>query len=137
MIRLLGLIVVSSSNAIRSLIFRRLVVVDLVQAHQLRPAIAATRLPLNPHAIAQIEAANDFRRDEDVLRRLDEIAFRVAQEPKTLARDLDHAFTELRLALHLAVLEGALWVTIAIAVPISKAALVLRRRYRGIDLVYR
>src|SRR5882724_2100494 len=66
------------------LILRRLVAVDLVEPGQLRPAIPPPGLAVNPHAVAEREAPHDFRRHENIVRGLDEIAFRVAEKTKTL-----------------------------------------------------
>ena len=80
------------------LVFRRLVVVDLEQLGQLRPAIPAPCFAVNPHPIAQTKTADNFRRDKNVLRGLDKIAFRIAQESKAFARNFNDAVAKLRLA---------------------------------------
>ena len=84
--RWFGLIVVSSSKGLQVLIFGRLFVVNFEKPGQLRAAIAAAGLAINPHAIAELETADDFGRDENILRCLDEVAFRVAQETRNLCR---------------------------------------------------
>src|SRR5438067_11791986 len=58
---------------------------------------------MNPHPITQSEATDNFRRHKNVLRGLHEIALRVPQESKTLARDFDDAVAEFRFALDLTV----------------------------------
>src|SRR2546427_6868657 len=68
---------------------------------QLRAATAATRFTVNPHPVAQGKATYNFRRDENVLRRLHKIALRIAEKTKAFSRDLDDAFAELRFALDL------------------------------------
>ena len=80
------------------LILGRLFVVDLEQAGQLRAAIAAPDFAVNPHPVAQLKAPHDFRRDENILRRLDEVAFRVAEKTETFAGDFDDAVAKFRLA---------------------------------------
>jgi hypothetical protein len=55
-----------------------------------------------------VRNAHDLGRDEDVLRRLHEVAFRIAQEAEAFARNLDHAFAELELAHLIAVRRSAL-----------------------------
>ena len=67
------------------LILRRLFAVDLIEANQLRAAVPAAGLAVNPHAVAQREAPNDFRRHKNIVRRLDEIPFRVAEKTKPFA----------------------------------------------------
>ena len=89
------------------LILGRLVVVDLEQTGQLRAAIAAAGLAVDPHPVAELKAPHDFRRDENILRCLDEVAFCVAQEAKALAGNLDDAFAELRFAGRLVAILGA------------------------------
>src|SRR5207237_9665875 len=79
----------------QALILRRIFAIDREQLDQLRPAIAAAGFTVNPHPVTQGEAADDFRRDKNILRRLDEVAFRVAQKTETLAGNLDDAFAEL------------------------------------------
>ena len=49
-------------------------------------------------AIAQTETADNFRRDENILRCLHKVAFRVSQKTETLAGNFDDAFAELRLS---------------------------------------
>ena len=56
---------------------------------------------MNPHAVAQSETADDFRRHENILRCLNKISLRVPQESKAFARNFDDAFAEFRLALNL------------------------------------
>ena len=80
------------------LVLRRLVIVDLEQPSQLRAAIAAAGLAVDPHSVAELEAPHDFRRDENVLWCLDEVAFRVAQKTKAFAGNLDDAFAVFRFA---------------------------------------
>ena len=84
-----------------ALIFRRLFTIDLQQLDQLRAATAAPGFTVNPHPITQGKTANDFGRDENVLRRLHEVALRVTQEPETLAGDFNDAFAEFRFSLNL------------------------------------
>ena len=88
----------------QALIFGRLFVIDLEQTGQLRTAIAAAGFAVNPHPVTQSKAAHDFRRDENILRRLHEIAFRIAQKSEAFAGNLDDAFAKFRLA-QLAVLD--------------------------------
>ena len=64
----------------------------------MRAAIAAAGFAVNPHPVAELKAPHDFRGDENILRCLDEVAFRVAQETKAFAGNLDDAFAELRFA---------------------------------------
>ena len=85
----------------KSLIFRRLFVVDLEQPRQLRATIAAPGFAMNPHAVAQRKAAHDFRRDKNILRRLNKIALRVAQKSKAFARNFDDAVAKFRFAFSL------------------------------------
>ena len=68
-----------------ALIFCRLLPVDRKQLDQLRAAAAAPCFAVNPHAVSQSKPANDFGRDENVLRRLHEIALWIAQESETFA----------------------------------------------------
>src|SRR5260370_1388559 len=75
--------------------------VDGEQFDQLRAATAATRFDNNPHPIGQGEATHNFRRNKNILRRLNKIAFGVAQKTKAFSRYLDDAFAELGLALDL------------------------------------
>ena len=67
----------------------------------MRTTAAAACLAVNPHAVAQGKTANDFRRDENILRCLNKIALRIAQEPEPLARNLNDAFAEFRFSLNL------------------------------------
>jgi hypothetical protein len=60
------------------LILRRLLAVDRNKLCQLRTTVAAPDFAVNPHAVAQSEAAHNFGSDKDVLRRLHKIAFRIA-----------------------------------------------------------
>ncbi len=83
-----------------TLIFRRLFAVDREQLGQLRTAIAAPGFAVNPHAVAQSEAANDFRSDENVLRRLHKIAFGIAQKTEAFAGNFNDAFAEFRFGLN-------------------------------------
>ena len=53
------------------------------------------------------KATNNFRRDKNVLRCLDKIAFRIPQESEAFARNFDDAVAKFRFALQLAIL-GAL-----------------------------
>jgi hypothetical protein len=75
----------------------------LIQPGKLRAAISAAGLAVNPHAVTQTKAAHDLRRHENIVRCLDKIALRVTQEAKALARNLDNAVAEFRLALDLTV----------------------------------
>jgi hypothetical protein len=56
---------------------------------------------VNPHPVAQGEAAYNFRSDKNVLRRLHKIAFLIAQEPEAFAGNFNDAFAEFRLSLNL------------------------------------
>ena len=80
----------------QALIFGGLSSIDREQFRQLRTAIAAPRLAVNPHPVTQTEAPDNFRRDENVLWRLHEVTLRVPQKTKTLAGNFDDAFAELR-----------------------------------------
>src|SRR5207247_2167676 len=53
----------------------------------------------NPHSIAQRKTSHDFRRHENILRRLDKIPLRIAQKTETLTGNLDDAFAEFRFGL--------------------------------------
>jgi len=55
----------------------------------------------DPHPVAQSEAAYNFRGDKDILRRLDKIAFWIAQKAEPLAGDFNDAFAEFRFDLNL------------------------------------
>ena len=83
----------------------------------MRAAAAAPGLTVNPHPVAQSEAAHNFRSDKNVLRRLHKVALRIAQEPEAFARDFDDAFAEFRLSLNLFAtfhngLRGLAWLSI-------------------------
>ena len=67
----------------------------------MRTAAAAPRFSVNPHPITQAETANNFGSYKNVLRRLHEVALRIAQEAKTFARDFDDTFAEFGLRLNL------------------------------------
>ena len=101
----------------QALILCRLFVVNFIQPHQLRPAIPAARLALNPHSVAQGEAPHDLGRDKNILRRLDEIAFRIAQETEALAGNLDDAFAKFQGLL--AIRRSTLLGTIALPIPVK------------------
>src|SRR5205085_8109601 len=64
-------------------------------------------LPINPHAVTQTETPDDLWSYENVVRGLDEVSFRVTQEAKAFARDLDDAVAEFRFPFDLAVLRRA------------------------------
>src|SRR5262249_19018365 len=85
----------------QALIFGRVLPIDREQLDQLRATAAATRFAVNPHSVAKGEAAHDFRRDENVLRCLNEITFGVTQKPKAFAGDFDDSFTKFGFALAL------------------------------------
>src|SRR5438552_849466 len=99
----------SPSPRSQALIFRRLLPVDREQLGQLRTAIAAARLAVNPHAVPQTKTADDFGRYKNILWCLHEVALRVAQESKTFARNFNDAFAKFRFPLNLlAVFNGTL-----------------------------
>ena len=70
----------------------------------MRPAVPEPGLTINPHPIAQSKTTHDFRRHENIIRGLNEIAFRVAQKAETFARNLDDAVAQFWLALELTIL---------------------------------
>src|SRR5436190_2170996 len=72
----------------------------------MRTAVSEPGLTVNPHPIAQSKTTHDFRRHENIIRGLNEIAFRVAQKAETLAGNLDDAVAELWLALELTIFGG-------------------------------
>ena len=80
----------------------------------MRAAIAAARFAVNPHAVAELKAPDDFRRDENILRRLNEVAFGVAQKAEAFAGNLDDAFAELRFAGRLLAVWAAALGTVAL-----------------------
>src|SRR5438552_9484221 len=67
----------------------------------MRAVIVETRFAINPHAIAQGEATNDLRRNKNILRGLNKIAFGVTEKTKAFAGDLDDTFAKFGLALDL------------------------------------
>src|SRR4030095_7917713 len=69
----------------QALILRRLLAIDLQQLDQLRSPAAAPRLAINPHPLAQAKTTNNLRGYKNILRRLHEVALRVAQEAETFA----------------------------------------------------
>src|SRR5438477_57809 len=84
-----------------TLIFRRLFTIDLQQLDQLRAAAAAPGFTVNPHAVTQGKTANNFGGYKNILRRLHEIALRIAQKSETLAGDFNDTFAEFRFGLNL------------------------------------
>ena len=65
----------------------------------MRATAAAPDFAVDPHAVAQSEAAHNFGRDKDVLRRLHKIAFWIAQKAEALAGDFNDALAKFRFAL--------------------------------------
>src|ERR1700730_422872 len=114
------------------LIFGRVFAVNGQQLDQLRAAAATTRFTINPHAVTQGKAAHDFGSNENVLGRLDEVAFRIAEKTETLARNLDDAFAELRLALDLVTFWRALHCFGGDRVASSRAGRVAARFFVGL-----
>src|SRR5262249_34437674 len=84
----------------KPLIFRRLLAIDRQQLRQLRATAAASNFAVDPHTVAQSEAAHDFGRDKDVLWRLYKIAFWISQKPEPLTGNFNDALTKFRFALN-------------------------------------
>src|SRR5262249_2871667 len=89
-----------------TLIFRRLFAVDGEKLDQLWAAAAAPCFAVNPHAVTQGETTHNFRRDEDILRRLHKVALLIAQKSEAFARNFNDAFAKLRLSLNLLAVFG-------------------------------
>jgi len=91
---------------------------------------------VNPHAIPQSETADDFGGNENVLRSLNKIPFRVAKETEAFSRDFDDSVTEFWFIVSLPVLGWILiWALLMVAISIlavgaDRSAIVL-----GIDSV--
>src|SRR6266404_5821142 len=79
----------------------RILTVDLSQFEQLRSAAATPNLSLDPETIAKGVLSHYLRSNENILRRLNVVAFRVAQKAKAFARHLNQPFTINRLRLRL------------------------------------
>ena len=91
--RSFGLIVGQFFERPQILVLRRLVAVDLEQTRSsCGPRLPRRVSPLIHCPSRSWKRRHDFRRDENVLRCLDEIAFRVAQKTKAFAGNLDDAF---------------------------------------------
>jgi hypothetical protein len=82
---------------------------------------------VNPHSIAQSEATDNFRGDEDILRRLHKIAFCIPQETETLAGDFDDPVPEFGFTFQLTILGraaiaefalGAAWLIVSLSTPL-------------------
>src|SRR5262245_56590208 len=84
----------------KPLIFRRLLAIDRQQLRQLRTTAAAPYFAVDPHAVTQSEAAHNFWRDKDVLRRLHKIPLWIAQKAEAFARDFNDALAKFRFALN-------------------------------------
>ena len=89
-----------------TLIFRRLFAIDREKLHQLWAPAAAPGFAVDPHPVAQGETTDNFRRDENILRRLHKVAFRIAQESEAFARNFNDTFAKLRLCLNLLAVFG-------------------------------
>src|SRR6266513_1848861 len=83
------------------LIFWRLFSIDREQLDQLGATAAAPGLTINPHPVAQGEAANNFRSNKNILRSLHKIAFLIAQESEAFAGNFNNAFAKFGLGLSL------------------------------------
>src|SRR5438552_12003045 len=90
-----------------TLIFRWLFTINLQQLDQLGAAAAAPGFTVNPHAVTQGETANNFGGYKNILRRLHEVALRVAQKSETLARNFNDTFAEFRFGLNLFAIFGS------------------------------
>ena len=67
----------------------------------MRATAAASDFAVDPHSVAQGKASHDFRGDKDILRRLDKIAFRIAQKAEAFAGNFNDALAEFRFDLDL------------------------------------
>ena len=97
--RFFGLMLVNSSKLgkVRGSAAVHVLAVELRQAEKLRAARGTAHLALDPLAVAQVVLPANFRRHEDVRRRLHEVAFGLTQEAEALAGHFDNALAELRL----------------------------------------
>ncbi len=85
---------------------RRIVSVDRGEAVHLQAAVAAADLALDPMAVAQRESADDFRRDKNIGRALDEVPLRIAQKAESLAGNFDDPLGKDRLLLRIGLALG-------------------------------